>query len=148
MTQTRHHAWTEVVLVVLALALGGMMLYAFLPFITTPGQQVVPPPQTMDTTQLLLMLFVAATAIGAPITVGIVLALVFKVVSPRVSASSSVAPEIPSPKAKPASTTVPKDMSPGEARVWKVLATLLVLVVGAVGLLAVASAFVQTYGLK
>ena len=145
MTQTRNHAWIEVMLVVGALAVGGLMLYAFLPFITAPGQQVVPPPQAMETTQLLLMLFIVATAIGAPITFGIVFALIFKVVSPRVSASSSVAPEIPSPKAKPASKSEPKEMSPGRARVWKVLATLLVLVAGAVGLAAAVSAFLQIY---
>jgi len=145
MTQTRNRAWIEVMLVVAALAVGGVMLYAFLPFITTTGQQVVPPPQAMETTQLLLMLFITATAIGAPITFGIVFALIFKVVSPRVSASSSVAPEIPSPKAKPASKSEPKEMSPGQARVWKVLATLLVLVAGAVGLAAAVSAFLQIY---
>jgi len=145
MTQTRNRAWTEVALVVLALAAGGVMLYAFLPFITTPGQQVVPPPKNMDTAQTLLMMFIVATAIGAPITFGIVLALIFKVVSPRVSASSSVAPEIPSSKAKPASTAEPKEMSSGAARVWKVLATLLVLVVGAVGLAGAVSAFMQIY---
>jgi len=145
MTQTRNRAWIEVMLVVAALTVGGVMLYAFLPFITTTGQQVVPPPQAVETTQLLLMLFIAATAIGAPITFGIVFALIFKVVSPRVSASSSVAPEIPSPKAKPASKSEPKEMSPGRARVWKVLATLLVLVAGAVGLAAAVSAFLQIY---
>ena len=145
MTQTRNRAWTEVALVVLALAVGGVMLYAFLPFITTPGQQVVPPPKDMDTAQTLLMLFIVATAIGAPITFGIVLALIFKVVSPRVSASSSVAPDISAPMAKPAAKAEPKEMSPGETRVWKVLATLLVLVVGAVTLLAAVSAFTQIY---
>jgi hypothetical protein len=145
MTQTRNRAWTEVALMVLALAVGGVMLYAFLPFITTPGQQVVPPPQELDTTQLLLMLFVVATAIGAPITFGIVLALIFKVVSPRVSASSSVAPDLSAPKAQPAPAVEPNEMSAGEARVWKVLATLLVLMVGAVGLAAAVSAFTQIY---
>ncbi len=145
MTQTRNRGWVELALVVLALAAGGVMLYAFLPMITTPGQQVVPPPQEMELTQLLLMLFVAATAIGAPLTAGIVLALVFKVVSPRVPASSAVAPAIPAPKAKPAATVEPKEMSPGEARVWKILATLLVLVVVAVGLAASVSAFLQIY---
>jgi hypothetical protein len=145
MTQTRNRAWVELMLVVLALAVGGVMLYAFLPFITTPGQQVVPPPKEMDLTQTLLMLFVVATAIGAPLTFGIVLALIFKVVSPRVSASSSVAPEIPSPKAKPVVKAEPKEMSQGEARVWKILATLLVLAVGALGLAAAVSAFMQMY---
>lgn len=149
MVLTRKRVWGELILVVLALTVGGVMLYTLLPFITTPGQQVVPPPQAMDPTQTLLMLFVAATAIGAPLTAGIVLALVFKVVSPRVSASSSVAPEIPSPQAKPAPASgEAKQMSPGEARVWKVLATLLVLAVGALGLAAAASAFLQIYGVK
>jgi hypothetical protein len=149
MVLTRKRVWGELILVVLALTVGAVMLYALLPLITAPDQQVVPPPQEMDLTQTLLMLFVAATAIGAPLTAGIVLALVFKVVSPRVPASSSVAPEIPAPKAKPAQkTTEPKEMSPGEARLWKVLATLLVLAVGALGLVAAASAFLQTYGLK
>jgi hypothetical protein len=146
MVQTRNRGWVELILVVLALSVGGVMLYALLPLITTPGQQVVPPPKEMELTQTLLMLFVAATAIGAPLTAGIVLALIFKVVSPRVPASSSVAPEIPSPKAKPAPKAAePKEMSPGEARVWKILATLLLLAVGALGLLAAASAFSQIY---
>jgi hypothetical protein len=145
MVQTRNRGWVELGLVVLALSVGGVMLYALLPLITTPGQQVVPPPQEMDLTQTLLMLFVAATAIGAPLTAGVVLALIFKVVSPRVPASSSVAPEIPAPKAKPAPAAEPKEMSPGEARVWKILATLLLLSVGALGLVAAASAFSQIY---
>ena len=115
MTQTRNRAWIEVMLVVAALAVGGVMLYAFLPFITTTGQQVVPPPQAMETTQLLLMLFLVATAIGAPITFGIVLALIFKVVSPRVSASSSVAPDISAPKAKPAAKAEPAKSEPAKA---------------------------------
>ena len=101
MTQTRSRVWVEVFAVVVTLALGGMMLYALLPFITAPDQQVVPPPQQMDLGQTLLTLFIAATAIGAPLTVGIVLVLLAKFVSRRVPASSSVAPEIPSPKAKP-----------------------------------------------
>ena len=100
MTQSRKQVWIEVGLVALALAAGGMMLYALLPAITTPDQQVVPPPSAMEVQQLLLTLFVAATAIGAPLTVGIVLWLVARVVSKRVPASSSVAPEIPSSKAK------------------------------------------------
>jgi hypothetical protein len=145
MTQTRNRGWVELGLVVLALSVGGVMLYALLPLITTPGQQVVPPPQEMDLAQTLLLLFIVATAIGAPMTFGIVLALIFKVVSPRVPASSSVAPAIPTPKAKPALKAEPKEMSPGEARVWKILAAVLVLAVGAVGLAVAVSAFLQIY---
>jgi hypothetical protein len=64
----------------------------------------------MDLGQMLLTLFIAATAIGAPLTVGIVLVLLAKFVSRRVPASSSVAPEIPSPKATAGSRAV-REMS-------------------------------------
>ncbi len=145
MTQTRKQVWIEVVLVALTLAAGGMMLYALLPFITAPDQQVVPPPPTMDFWQTALMLFVAATAIGAPLTAGIVLWLVARVVSKRLPASSSVAPEIPSPKAKPRSAEEPKEMSPREALIWKIVATVLLLIVGAGALALLASAFARFY---
>ncbi len=147
MAQTRTRTLIEVIMVVGALTAGALMMYALLPFVTTPTQQVVPPPRDMDLSQTLLLLFVAATAIGAPLTAGIVLALVFKVVSPRVPASSSVAPELPAPKPKAAATAAPKELSPTEARVWKVLAALLVLVVGAISLAALTSAFMQAYGI-
>ena len=145
MTQTRKQVWLEVALVALTLAAGGMLLYALLPFMTTPDQQVVPPPQSMDLGQTLLTLFIAATAIGAPLTAGIVLWLVAKVVSKRVPASSSVAPEIPAPKAKPRSVEEPKEMSPREALIWKIVATVLLLIVGAGALALLASAFAQFY---
>jgi hypothetical protein len=145
MTHSRKQVWMEVVLVALALAAGGMMLYALLPAITTPDQQVVPPPSAMDVQQLLLTLFVAATAIGAPLTAGIVLWLVAKVVSKRVPASSTVAPEIPSsqPRARPAVES--GEMSPREATMWKIVATVLLLIIGAGTLAVLASAFAQFY---
>ena len=145
MTQTRKQVWLEVVLVALTLAAGGVMLYTLLPFITAPDQQVVPPPQSMDLGQTLLTLFIAATAIGAPLTVGIVLWLVAKVVSKRVPASSSVAPEIPSPKPKSRPAEEPKEMSPREALVWKIVATLLLVIIGTGALALLASAFTQFY---
>jgi uncharacterized membrane protein YidH (DUF202 family) len=145
MTYTRKQVWIEVVLVALALVAGGVMLYALLPAITAPDQQVVPPPSAMDVQQLLLTLFVAATAIGAPLTVGIVLWLVAKVVSKRVPASSSVAPEIPAPQPKARSTEEPKEMSPREATIWKIVATVLLLFIGAGALAVLASAFTQFY---
>ncbi len=149
MTQTRSRVWVEVLAVVMTLALGGVLMYALLPFITTPDQVLVPPPQQMDPTQTLLVLFVAATAIGAPVTLGIVLALMFKFVSKRVPASSNVAPEIPAvkpnpaPKAEVQSTT----MSPRAARGWKIVAALMVLVVTAASLIWVGISFAQAYGL-
>jgi hypothetical protein len=145
MTQSRKQMWIEIVLVALTLAVGGMMLYALLPAITAPGQQVVPPPPPMDVQQLLLTLFIAATAIGAPLTAGIVFWLVAKVVSKRVPASSSVAPEIPAPKAKPRIANEPQEMSPREALMWKIVATVLLLIVGAGTLALLASAFTQFY---
>jgi hypothetical protein len=145
MTQTRKQMWTEIVLVALTLAAGGMMLYALLPLITAPDQQVVPPPPPMDVQQLVLTLFIAATAIGAPLTVGIALWLFAKFVAKRMPASSSVAPEIPSPKAKPRQADEPKEMSPREATMWKIVATVLLLIIGAGTLALLASAFTQFY---
>jgi hypothetical protein len=145
MTHSRKQVWIEITLVALTLAAGGMMLYALLPAITTPDQQVVPPPPPMDVQQLLLTLFIAATAIGAPLTAGIVLWLVAKFVAKRVPASSSVAPEIPSPKAKPRTAEQPQEMSPREALMWKIVATVLLLIIGTGALALLASAFTQFY---
>jgi hypothetical protein len=145
MIQSRGRVWVEVALVALTLAAGGVMLYLLLPFITAPDQPVVPPPPAMDVQQLLLTLFVAATAIGAPLTAGIVLMLLFKFISKRVPATSSAAPEIPTPKAKPRTAEQPKEMSPREALIWKIVATLLVLIIGTGALALLASAFTQFY---
>lgn len=149
MTQTRSRVWVEVLAVVMTLVIGGLLMYALLPFVTAPDQVLVPPPKAMEPTQTLLVLFVAATAVGAPVTMGIVLALVFKFVSKRVPASSNVAPDIPAVKPKPASRAEaqPAAMSPREARVWKIAATLMVLVIAAAGLVWVGISFAQSYGL-
>ncbi len=145
MTQTRSRVWIEVLAVIVTLAIGAVLLYALLPFITAPGLQVVPPPQPMDVGQTVLTLFIAATAIGAPLTVGIVLVLAAKFVSKRVPASSSVAPEIPSPTAKPGAVEQTKEMSPREALIWKIVATVLLLIVAAGVLAGLAAAFAQFY---
>ena len=145
MTQTRRQVWVEIFAVIVTLAMGGMLLYALLPFITASDQVLVPPPKEMDPTQTLLVLFVAATAIGAPITVGAGLALVFKFVSKRVPATSSAAPELPTPKAKPHAAEPSKEMSPRAALLWKIAATVLLLIVAAGILGAVVASFVQLY---
>ena len=145
MTQARNRVWVEVLVVVVTLALGGILLYSFLPFVTSPDQQVVPPPQPMDLGQTLLTLFIAATAIGAPLTIGIVLVLLARFVSKRVPASSSVAPEIPSPKAKPRTAEQSREMSPREALLWKIVATVLLLIVAAGALAGLAATFAQFY---
>ncbi|HTP11406.1 MAG TPA: hypothetical protein VMP08_24305 [Anaerolineae bacterium] len=145
MVQTRKQLWIEIVFVVLTLAAAGMMLYALLPFITAPDQQLVPPPPPMDVQQTLLTLFIAATAIGAPLTVGIVLWLVARPISKRLPASSSVAPEIPSPQPKARPAEGLKEMSPREATMWKIIATVLLLIIGVGALVLLASAFAQFY---
>jgi hypothetical protein len=145
MTQTRSRVWVEVLAVVVTLGLGGVLLYALLPFITAPGQQVVPPPQPMDLGQTLLTLFIAATAIGAPLTAGIVLVLLAKFVSRRVPASASVAPEIPAPKARPHAGGAPKELAPREALIWKSVAVVLLLIVAAGALAGLAATFAQFY---
>jgi hypothetical protein len=135
----------EVALAVLTLAVGGAMLYALLPFITTPDQQVVPPPPAMDVNQITLILFVAATAGGAPLVIGWVLMQIFKFASRRVPLTSSAAPEIPTPKAKPRTVDQPGEMPPREAMIWKIVATVLVLIVVAGALVLMAAAFAQFY---
>ena len=129
----------------LTLAAAGVVLYVLLPLVTTSGQAIVPPPPPMDVQQTLLTLFVAATAIGAPVTIGIVLVVLAKLVAKRVPASSSVAPEIPSPQPKARSAEGPKEMSSREALMWKIVATVLLLIIGAGALALLASAFMQFY---
>lgn len=145
MAQTRSRVWMEVMAVIVTLALGGGLLYALLPFITAPDQQVVPPPPPMELGQTLLSLFIAATAIGAPLTAGIVLVLVAKFVSKRTPATSSAAPEIPTPRAKTAASEPPQEMSAREALMWKVVATVLLLIIAVGSLVLMASAFAQFY---
>ena len=145
MIQTRRQVWAEVLAVIVTLALGGVLLYALLPFVTAPDQQVVPPPQSMDLWQTLLTIFIAMTAIGAPVTMGIVLLLLFKFASKRVPATSSAAPEIPTSKAKPQAVDQPKEMSRREALIWKIVATVLLLIVGAGALALLAAVFAQFY---
>jgi hypothetical protein len=145
MVQTRKQVWVEILAVIVTLALGGLLLYALLPLITAPDQQVVPPPQPMDVAQTVLTLFIAATAIGAPITAGIALWLFAKFVAKRMPASSAVAPEIPSPQPRARPVDEPKDMSPREALIWKIVATVLLLIIGAGTLALLAAAFAQFY---
>lgn len=145
MTQTRSRVWVEVLAVIVTLAIGGVLLYALLPFITAPDRQVVPLPRTMDLGQTLLTLFIAATAIGAPLTAGIVLALIFKFASRRVAATSSVAPEIPAPKARPQAGEPTRELSSREALIWKIVATVLLLIVAAGALAGLAATFAQFY---
>ena len=148
MAPTRNRVWIDVLAAVVTLAIGAVLLYALLPAVTTPNQQVVPPlpASAVDPTQTFLTIFIVMTAIGAPVTLGIVLALILKFTSRRVPASSSVAPDIPTtPLPARAAAGAPQDLSPRQARFWNILATLLVIVVAVLGLGWLVNAFVQLY---
>ena len=148
MAQTRNRIWIDVLAAVVTLAIGAVLLYALLPAVTAPNQQVVPPlpASAVDPTQTFLTIFIVMTAIGAPVTIGIVLALILKFTSRRVPASSSVAPEIPTtPLPARAAANAPQEMSPRQVRLWNILAALLVIVLSVLGLVWLASAFIQLY---
>lgn len=135
MAQSKRTRWVEVISAIVTLAVAGGLMYALLPLLVRPDQQVVPPlPQSAaDPTQAFLMVFIAMTAVGAPVTMAIVLALIVRKLSAALPASSAAAPDTP-PKsaakaARPAAeSSQPKGLSPREAMWWKIVATLLVLV--------------------
>jgi len=134
MTQSRRARWIEVIGAIVTLAVAAGLMYALLPLLVRPDQQVVPPlPQsTADPTQAFLMMFIAMTAIGAPVTMAAVLALIVRKLSTALPASSAAAPDT-TPKsaakaARPAESSRPKELSPREAMQWKIIATLLVLI--------------------
>lgn len=145
MTQTRKQVWVEIFAVSVTLVMGGVLLYLLLPFITAPDQQVVPPPPQMDIAQTLWTLFIAATAIGAPLTAGIVLMLFFKFVSKRLPATSAAAPVVTPSKAGPRAVEPSQAMSPREALMWKIAATVLLLIIGVGALAGLVALFVQFY---
>jgi hypothetical protein len=135
MTQSRRTRWVEVIGVIVTLAVAGGLLYALLPLLVRPDQQVVPPlPQSAaDPTQAFLMVFIAMTAIGAPVTMAAVLAWIVRKLSAALPASSSAAPDTTLKStvktARPtAGSSQPKELSPREAMWWKIIATLLVLI--------------------
>jgi heme/copper-type cytochrome/quinol oxidase subunit 2 len=117
------------------------VMYALLPQITQPGQPAVPalPPNAADPTQTFLTIFIVMTAIGAPVTGGIVLVLIMRALAHRLPSSSAAADSTKPKAARPAKAAVsaaaPKELSPAEARFWKIAATLLSLALGG-GLLA------------
>ena len=145
MTRARKRVWVEVLAVVVMVVLGGVLSYSFLPYLTTPNQRVVPPPLAMGTAQTVLTLFIVATAVGAPVTAGIVLVLVAQFVSRRVPASSSTAPEIPPAQSRPRNIDQPRAMSPREALIWKLAATGLLLLVAAGAMALFVAVFMQLY---
>ena len=139
--------WFDVLVALIVLVVAGALMYAFLPDITHPGQAVVPPlpASASDPTQSFLMLFIIATAVGAPVTGAIVLAFLFYKASKNVPAETLITPTLGPGKAtvKPASES--KEPSPREAVFWKIVATLLILGVLAVAGLAMWPWLVQLF---
>ncbi len=138
MSRATRNRWIDVIGVIVTLAVGAGLMYFLLPLLVPADQQVVPPLSAAmsDPTQAFLTAFIAATAIGAPVTMAIVLALIMRKLSPTLPASSSAAPDTSSaPSATPAKAAAPKEMSPREAVMWKIIATVLSLAALA-GLLA------------
>jgi hypothetical protein len=130
--------WIDAAGLIVTLAAAGALMFALLPQQTRPGQQFVPPlpASAFDSTQTFLTLFIVATTVGAPITMGIVLALVLRRVSKHIPASSTVAEAAARPASKsakpikPANERVaPAALSPREETYWKIIATALTLLI-------------------
>ena len=130
--------WIDLITVVVLLGGAAFVMYLLLPSVTKPGEAVVPPAPAYAPDSLLpfLIVFILMTAIGAPVTGGIVLAVLFYQASKNVPTEPLKAPESSvSKRAKeaPAASTAPQELSPREAMFWKIVATLLVL--GVIGVL-------------
>jgi hypothetical protein len=124
-------------ILVLVILLGGaaFVMYSLLPQRTATGQAVVPslPASAFDPAQAFLTVFITMTAVGAPVTGAIVLALILKGVSKSIPLNAAT-PDRPIEK-RPA-PAAPKELSKGEALLWKIVATVLILIV--IGILAAA----------
>ncbi len=135
---TTRNRLIDIVGVIGMLALAAALMYALLPQRTQPGQQVIPPlpASASDPTTTFLTIFVVMTMIGAPITIGLVLALIVRWLSRQVPASSAVA-EAKAAKAsakpmgqgKPSvGAETPQGMSTKEILMWRLAAAGLSLV--------------------
>ena len=115
-------------IIVLALLIGGaaFFMYNLLPQRTLPGQEVVPPLpiSAADPVQSFLTVFIVMTAVGAPVTGAIVLALVLKGVSRSIP--NAATPDQPIEKRQADQSGV-KELSKGEVAFWKIAATILIL---------------------
>jgi hypothetical protein len=124
-------------IIVLAILLGGagFVMYNLLPQRTAVGEAVVPPlpASAFDPVQAFLTVFIAMTAVGAPVTGAIVLALILKGVSKSIPLNAATPDR---PIEKPKAPAAPKELAKGEALFWKIAATILILI--AIGVLAAA----------
>jgi hypothetical protein len=139
MSRAARNRWIDVIGVIVTLVAGAGLMYFLLPLLVPPDQQVVPSlsASMSDPTQAFLAAFIAATAVGAPMTMAIVLALIMRKLSPTLPASSSAAPDTaPAAKSRKAvAPAAPQEMSRGEQLTWSIMATALSLAAIA-GLLA------------
>lgn len=124
-------------LIVLVVLLGGaaFVMYNLLPQRTAAGEAVVPPlpASAFDPVQAFLTVFITMTAVGAPVTGAIVLALILKGVSKSIPLNAATPDQ---PIEKRTAPAAPKELSKGEALLWKIVATVLILI--ASGVLAAA----------
>lgn len=126
----------DIIVLAILLAGAGFVMYNLLPHVTKPNEAVVPPlpASAFDPVQAFLTVFIAMTAVGAPVTGAIVLALILKGVSRSIPVNAAT-PEPPIEKKK-VDQSGPIELSKGEALFWKIAATLLIL--GAIVALGVA----------
>jgi hypothetical protein len=117
----------DIILLAILLAGAGFVMYNLLPQVTKPNQAVVPPlpASAADPVQAFLTVFIAMTAVGAPVTGAIVLSLILKGVSKSIPLDGAT-PDQPIEKKK-VDLAGAKELSRGEATFWKIVATLLIL---------------------
>lgn len=125
----------DIIVLAILLAGAGFVMYNLLPQVTKPNEMVVPPlpASAFDPVQAFLTVFITMTAVGAPVTGAIVLALILKGVSKSIPLNAAT-PDRPIEKKKVDPAGV-KELSKGEATFWKIAATLLIL--AAIGTLTV-----------
>ena len=126
MGQSSSRRVLDIIVLALLIAGAGFFMYNLLPQRTLPGQSVVPPlpASAADPTQTFLTVFIVMTAVGAPVTGAIVLALLLKGVSKSIP--NAATPDQPLEKRTTDSSSA-KELSKGEATFWKIAATLLIL---------------------
>ena len=122
----------DLILVLIVLGGAAYVMYSLLPYRTQPGDVVVPPlpDSASNATMSFLTIFIVASAVGAPVTGGVVLAIVFRLLSRRVPTDALAVPAAPksvSKAAKSGQLAEPRELSRGEVVFWQIAATLLII---------------------
>lgn len=134
MSRSSSRRLLDFIVLVVLLGGAGFVMYNLLPQRTLAGQDVVPPlpVSASDPLQAFLTAFIVMTAVGAPVTGAIVLAVILKGVSKSIPVDASTPDR---PVEKQAALKSPKELSKGEALFWKIAATVLILgLIGGLGL--------------